>query len=67
MREARQLLQNLNADITRALEEKEAPDDPMFAALSDKSKELYASFAVKHPRLEPVLRELGSMLEKIGV
>lgn len=65
--EARKLLQNLNSDIERALVEKEAPDDPLFAALGDKVRAAYLSFAVKHPRLEPVLRELNSMLEKIGV
>lgn len=65
--DSRKLLQSLNSDIERALADKETPDDPIFAALSDKAKELYAGFAVKHPRLEPVLRELSSMLEKIGV
>lgn len=65
--DARKMLQSLNQDIEKALAEKEAPDDPLFAALSDKVKELYAGFALKHPRLEPILRELGSMLEKIGV
>lgn len=65
--EMKQMLQSLNGDIEKVLAAKEAPDDPVFAALSDKSKEIYARFAVQHPKLEPALRELGSMLEKIGV
>lgn len=65
--EMKQMLQSLNGDIEKILAEKEAPDDPVFAALSDKTKEIYARFAVQHPKLEPVLRELRLMLEQIGV
>jgi hypothetical protein len=42
-------------------------DDPVFAALSERSLALSAKFAAQHPKLEPALREIGSMLEKIGV
>jgi Domain of unknown function (DUF4404) len=65
--ELKPLLQQLNQDIAEALNKDSEPDDPVFAALNDRSVELSARFAAQHPKLEPVLRELGSMLEKIGV
>lgn len=66
--ELRGLLQTLNQDIETVLANKEdSPDDPIYAALNDRSQAIYAKFAVQHPKLEPALRELGSMLEKMGV
>jgi len=65
--EMKALLQNLHQDIETVLAKDENPDDPLYAALSDRSRAIYAEFASKHPKLEPALRELGSMLEKMGV
>ena len=66
--ELKSLLQDLDQDIKDVLsKENRDHDDPVFAALSEKSVALSAKFVVQHPKLEPVLRELGSMLEKIGI
>lgn len=65
--DVKSLLQNLNQDIDDVLSREETPDYPIFQALSERSQELSAGFAAKYPKLEPVLRELGSMLGKMGV
>ncbi len=65
--ELRSLLKELSNDIHHVLDKNDSPDDPVFAALSERSQELSAKFAAQHPKLEPVLRELGGMLEKIGI
>ena len=65
--ELKSLLQNLNQDIHEVLSKEEAPDDPVFAALSERSQALSAKFAAQHPKLEPALREFGDMLERMGV
>lgn len=65
--ELKSLLQNLNQDIHEVLSKEKAADDPVFAALSERSQALSAKFAAQHPKLEPALRELGDMLDKMGV
>lgn len=65
--ELRLILQELNQDIQQVLNKDADADDPVFAALSERSQALSAKFAAQHPKLEPVLRELGDMLEKMGV
>ncbi|MFZ6752968.1 DUF4404 family protein [Undibacterium sp. Dicai25W] len=65
--ELKSLLQNLNKDIHQVLNGDQQHDDPVYAALSERSVSLSAKFAAEHPKLEPVLRELASMLAKIGV
>lgn len=35
--------------------------------LAERSQELSAKFAVKHPHLEPALRELGQILSNMGI
>jgi hypothetical protein len=65
--ELKTLLKDLDQDIRHLLSADNSPDDPIFAGLSARSQALSAKFAAKHPRLEPILRELGGMLEKIGV
>lgn len=60
------LLLGLNQDIHAVLNT-DVPDDPIYSALSERSQALSARFAAQHPKLEPVLRELGGMLEKMGV
>jgi predicted nucleotide-binding protein len=65
--EVKTLLQGLSEDIHQVLSTDDTPDDPIFSALSERSQAMSARFAAKHPKLEPVLRELGDMLEKMGV
>ncbi|MFZ6644390.1 DUF4404 family protein [Undibacterium sp. TJN25] len=65
--ELKSLLHALDSDIQQLLSAEKAQDDPVYAGLTERSQALSAQFAAKHPRLEPVLRELGGMLEKIGV
>ncbi|MFZ6756533.1 DUF4404 family protein [Undibacterium sp. Ji50W] len=64
--ELKSLLETLSTDIQQVLTTSKH-DDPVFAALSERSQALSAKFAAQHPKLEPALRELGTMLEKIGV
>jgi hypothetical protein len=64
--DVKSLLLNLNQDIHAVLSS-DVPDDPIYSALSERSQALSARFAAQHPKLEPVLRELGGMLEKMGV
>ncbi|AZP13701.1 DUF4404 family protein [Undibacterium parvum] len=64
--DVKSLLLNLNNDIHEVLNN-DVPDDPIYSALSERSQALSARFAAQHPKLEPVLRELGGMLEKMGV
>ena len=35
--------------------------------LAERTQELSAKFAVKHPQLEPALRELGTILSNMGI
>jgi succinate dehydrogenase flavin-adding protein (antitoxin of CptAB toxin-antitoxin module) len=65
--ELRGLLKELDHDIRQLLSGERGPDDPVFAGMSARSQAMTAKFAAKHPRLEPILRELGSMLDNIGV
>ncbi|MBC3916085.1 DUF4404 family protein [Undibacterium sp. CY18W] len=65
--ELKSLLETLSTDIHQVLTTSKQHDDPVFAALSERSQALSAKFAAQHPKLEPALRELGTMLEKIGV
>lgn len=65
--EMKVMLQKLHQDIESVLAKDEQADDPLYAALGDRSRAIYAQFAANHPKLEPALRELGSMLEKMGV
>ena len=64
--ELRTLLTTLDADIHRAL------SDPPAPAASDgdlraRTREIAVRFAMKHPRLEPVLEELVNLLAAIGI
>jgi hypothetical protein len=35
--------------------------------LAERTREISARFAAQHPRLEPVLRELGAILQRMGI
>ena len=66
------LLQKLDGDIQlllekrAALEAQEEPESTTYG-LAERSQELSAKFAVKHPKLEPALRELGEILANMGI
>lgn len=64
--ELAQLLQMLDSDI-RALLVKQAPDQSETAGIATRAQSISARFAAKHPRLEPVLRELTDMLASLGI
>ena len=66
------LLQKLDGDIHLLLEKRaaqEAQEEPESTTygLAERSQELSAKFAVKHPKLEPALRELGEILANMGI
>jgi hypothetical protein len=68
--ETQDLLRQLDSDIKQVLERRaadEADTDADAYGLSSRAQELTAQFAVKHPRLEPALRELGNMLANMGI
>lgn len=68
--ETQDLLRQLDSDIKQVLERRAADAADVDAdayGLSTRAQELTASFAVKYPRLEPALRELGNMLASMGI
>lgn len=66
--ETQDLLRQLDTDIKQVLERRAADEtDVDDYGLTTRAQELTAQFAVKHPRLEPVLRQLGNMLSSMGI
>jgi len=68
--ETQALLRQLDTDIKQVLERRaadEADETTDAFGLTTRAQELTAEFAVKHPRLEPVLRQLGNMLSNMGI
>jgi len=66
--ELRDLLQQLDGDIKTLLER--APETAGLSntyGLAERTQELSAKFAAKHPQLEPALRELGNILSNMGI
>ncbi|WP_426192229.1 DUF4404 family protein [Massilia sp. DWR3-1-1] len=71
--ELKDLLHRLDGDIKTLLERRlaagtvdQTPESSTYG-LAERSQELSAKFAVKHPHLEPALRELGNMLSSMGI
>jgi hypothetical protein len=66
--ELRELLRVLDGDIQQLLE-KEPADEALSHTygLAERTQELTAEFAAKHPQLEPALRELGTILASMGI
>ena len=63
-----ELLRQLNGDIGTLLERgKDEPGETTTYGLAERTQELSAKFAVKHPQLEPALRELGTILSNMGI
>jgi uncharacterized protein YmfQ (DUF2313 family) len=71
--ELKDLLRQLDGDIKtlleRRLQEDAGLDVPTTTTygLAERSQEITAKFAAKHPRLEPALRELGNILANMGI
>jgi hypothetical protein len=71
--ELKELLRQLDGDIKSLLERRMAEDAGNRApstttyGLAERSQEITAKFAAKHPRLEPALRELGNILANMGI
>lgn len=71
--ELRDLLHRLDGDIKTLLDRRLAENagnaEPVSTTygLAERSQELSAKFAIKHPHLEPALRELGNMLSSMGI
>jgi hypothetical protein len=63
------LLKQLDGDIKTLLERgpDAEPGETSTFGLAERSQELSAKFAVKHPQLEPALRELGTILSNMGI
>jgi hypothetical protein len=64
-----ELLRQLDSDIKTLLERgsETPPGETTTFGLAERSQELSAKFAVKHPQLEPALRELGTILSNMGI
>lgn len=71
--ELKDLLRQLDGDIKTLLERRLQEDAVLDApgtttyGLAERSQEITAKFAAKHPRLEPALRELGNILANMGI
>ena len=68
--ELQDLLKQLDGDIKLLLErraEQAAEEETTTFGLAERTQELSAKFAVKHPQLEPALRELGTILGNMGI
>jgi hypothetical protein len=68
--ELQELLRQLNGDIQALLErgaEQPVPGESTTYGLAERSQELSAKFAAKHPTLESGLRELGTILSNMGI
>jgi hypothetical protein len=66
--ELQTLLQVLNSDIEQILDKKQDdPSETTTYGLAERSQEITAQFAAKHPQLEPALRELTNILANLGI
>jgi chromosome segregation ATPase len=67
--ELQNLLRTLDGDIRQLLAQREAgdADEEPAGGLAERSQEIGARFAARHPQLEPTLRELGNILANMGI
>jgi ABC-type transporter Mla subunit MlaD len=66
--ELEMLLRQLDGDIKRVLERQADQQlDANTYGLASRAQTLSARFAVRHPHLEPTLRELGNILASMGI
>ena len=64
--ELKELLEVLDSDI-RQLLSKETQIASEASLLAQQAQSISARFAAQHPRIEPVLRELGNILASMGI
>lgn len=64
--ELKEILEVLDKDI-QILLDKDETDSSITNELVDRSQAISAKFAAQHPQLEPVLRELGQILHRMGI
>ena len=67
--ELQDLLRQLDEDIRLLLEQRAAEGEEVTTTygLAERTQEISAKFAAKHPALEPTLRELGRILGNMGI
>lgn len=66
--ELQELLRQLDEDIRQLLEQRAADDEATTTyGLAERTREISARFAARHPSLEPTLRELGRILGNMGI
>ena len=70
--ELQDLLRQLDGDIRQLLEQRAADgaavdEGTTTFGLAERTQEISAKFAAKHPALEPTLRELGRILGNMGI
>lgn len=66
--ELQELLLQLDGDIKNLLQRRvEDEQETDTFGLAERTQEISAKFAVKHPQLEPALRELGTILANMGI
>jgi hypothetical protein len=65
--ELEMLLRQLDGDIKHVLDKRADDPDAHTYGLASRTQELTARFALRHPTLEPALRELGNILASMGI
>ena len=65
--ELEMLLRQLDGDIKQVLERRADNPDANTYGLASRSQEITARFAARHPTLEPALRQLGNILNNMGI
>ena len=65
--ELEMLLRQLDGDIKHVLNKRAQDPDANTYGLASRTQELTARFAIRHPHLEPALRELGNILASMGI
>jgi ABC-type transporter Mla subunit MlaD len=65
--ELEMLLRQLDGDIKHVLGKHADNPDANTYGLASRTQELTARFALRHPHLEPALRELNNILTSMGI
>jgi hypothetical protein len=65
--ELEMLLRQLDGDIKHVLDKRADNADANTYGLASRTQELTARFALRHPHLEPALRELNNILTSMGI
>ncbi|WP_036171074.1 DUF4404 family protein [Massilia sp. 9096] len=65
--ELEMLLRQLDGDIKHVLDKHADDPDANTYGLASRTQELTARFALRHPKLEPALRELNNILTSMGI